>query len=144
MFVARALPRTNPGSTLRSGVASLASRAVVAHPHGRPQARWNSTGSTGSSTSSTLNAYAPVAVAALLSGVAGYFLARPSNESKKVSAKPAEAHVKFNEQYGSHEDFAKAIEELRVALPGEGVSTDEAVLKKHGMAFGVNFQPRES
>ena len=143
MFVARVLPRANAAANgLRAGVAGLAARAAVA----RPRARWSSSSSSSTSdpNATYLNTYGPLALAALLSGVAGYFLARPSSEPKKAAAEPADAHVKFNEEYGTHEDFEKAIGELRAALPGEGVSTEEEVLKKHGMAFGVNFIPRAS
>ncbi|GJE92112.1 FAD-linked oxidase-like protein [Phanerochaete sordida] len=40
--------------------------------------------------------------------------------------------LQLNRTYGSPEDYAKAIEELRAAFPAEDVSTDPAVLEVHG------------
>lgn len=44
--------------------------------------------------------------------------------------------VALNSEYGSPEDYARAIDELRAAFPAEDVSTDTAVLDAHGQLAG--------
>lgn len=44
--------------------------------------------------------------------------------------------VTFNTEYGTQQEYTKAIEELRSALPVECVSTDREVLELHGRPVG--------
>lgn len=61
-----------------------------------------------------------------LSGALGYYLATSAGSADRAGAE-------FNTQYGSPEDFRRAIEELKVALPDDdAVSTDEEDLERHG------------
>ena len=43
----------------------------------------------------------------------------------------APSEVKLNWQFGSAEDFAKAVQELKEVFPPDGISTDPQVLDKH-------------
>ena len=70
------------------------------------------------------------ALGAALSGTLGYYLAAYSG-----NANNSRAVVELNTQYGSPEDFKKAIEELKAALPDEdAVSTDAEDLERHGVS----------
>lgn len=40
--------------------------------------------------------------------------------------------IRLSSDYGSPEDYAKAVEELHAAFPAENFSTDAAVLDTHG------------
>lgn len=66
------------------------------------------------------------AIGSVLSGALGYYLATSAGSADRAGAE-------FNTQYGSPEDFRRAIEELKVALPDDdAVSTDEEDLERHG------------
>lgn len=67
----------------------------------------------------------------ILSGGLAYYLGSDASESHAASA------ADLNSQYGSPDDFKKAIEELKAAFPEEGtVTTDVEDLSEHG--FSVN------
>ncbi|KAI0769805.1 FAD-linked oxidase-like protein [Fomes fomentarius] len=73
------------------------------------------------------------AIGSVLSGALGYYLA--------ASAGNDGAGAEFNTQYGSPDDFRKAIEELKVALPDDdAVSTDQEDLERHGNS-GFAYHP---
>jgi D-lactate dehydrogenase (cytochrome) len=41
--------------------------------------------------------------------------------------------IQLNAEYGSPEDFASAVQELKAAFHPEAISTDPAVLEAHGI-----------
>lgn len=82
---------------------------------------------------------AAVVAGVLVSGGIGFAVAKgwstdSSDELLRLSSIPANSNSGLNEQYGSAEDFRKAIEELKVTFPGDDdvVSTDSDVLEVHG------------
>lgn len=139
MFVARA---SRCGSqSVRAGASAVgkAGRVQVAslltRPAARPQARWSSTSTPGPQTWTSAISTPWLLLVALLSGLLGYTLAGPApNEAGRSKS----GHVAFNNQYGSVEDFQKAVKELRELFTTEGaVSTDQEVLARHGKSFGI-------
>lgn len=77
-----------------------------------------------------------VAAASILSGFAGYYLHGSSSHSSsrdEPSKQVVPAKSELNSQYGSPEDFKRAIRELEETFPSEDkVSTDPEVLHVHG------------
>ena len=128
-------------------VVPTVARHIPAVATAHSQSRWNSSSSSSSSSSSASSAgprssssNAPLAFAAgsvLSGGLCYYFL---TQESARGGEK---GPVEFNTQYGSPEDFKKAIEELRALLPGEdAVSTDVEDLEHHGFSEN-DYHPGE-
>ncbi|KAF8642654.1 hypothetical protein AX16_009454 [Volvariella volvacea WC 439] len=50
-----------------------------------------------------------------------------------VNNRPSPVHDALNPQFGTADDFKKAIEELRATLPGDSVTTDQIELEDHGL-----------
>ncbi len=140
MFVARALPRCGAQSVRASASAvGRAGRVQVAslltRPTTRPQARWSSTSTPGPRTWTSAISTPRLLLVALLSGLLGYTLAGPASSEASGSKS---GHITFNSQYGSVDDFQKAVKELRELFTEEGaVSTDQEVLARHGKSFGI-------
>ena len=82
------------------------------------------------------NALLAFSVGSLLSGALGYYFATSDATTNGTGI------TEFNTQYGSPEDFEKAIGELKRALADEdGVSTDEEDLERHGASAFVANHP---
>ncbi len=107
--------------------------------------RWNSSqagtpvsrDASAGSQSKGSNAALAFAVGSLLSGAISYYLASHSGGERN------RASAELNRQYGSPEDFKKAIEELRTLFPGEdAVTTDVEDLEAHGYSEN-DYHPGE-
>ena len=56
-------------------------------------------------------------------------------ETKDVGNRPI-TEINLCTEYGTPEDYEAAIQQLREALPPDGVSTEWEVLETHGQAIG--------
>ena len=105
--------------------------------------RYNSSASAGSSQSSkSSGSSAPLAfaVGSLLSGAIAYYAVSQANADASGRNR---ASAELNSQYGSPEDFKKAIAELRAAFPDEdAVTTDKEHLEEHGFSEN-DYHPGE-
>ncbi|KAI0691286.1 FAD-linked oxidase-like protein [Cerioporus squamosus] len=127
----RAALRTTAGKSLRVAPA-LRRTATLGSPSSSSQAGTSASGDAPrGSQSNGPNAALAFVAGSLLSGAVAYYVASrpdgaPGTERNRASAK-------LNSQYGSPEDFKKAIEELRQFFPGEdAVTTDVEDLEAHG------------
>ncbi|KAF9074208.1 FAD-linked oxidase-like protein [Rhodocollybia butyracea] len=100
------------------------------HPSGAMKGQRFFSATTNSGTSFTMRTALLVLGSSLIGGSVGFSLANRDHKS------PSESLAVKSIQYGSTEDFAKAIEELRRAFPNEDtVSTDPDDLYYHGFSM---------
>ncbi|TBU40063.1 FAD-linked oxidase-like protein [Dichomitus squalens] len=93
--------------------------------------RWNSSSTSRGQPRSSLNAPLAFILGSALSGAAAYYYASSSKDALSVSTTSTE----LNNEYGSPEDFKKAIEELKTLFANEDtVTTDPDYLAEHGMS----------
>ena len=107
-------------------LARTSRRPILRHASAVSSARTstNSSGSSGGGSQST-TPIAALALATILSGALGYGLGAYSD--------PSSTAAKTVSKYGTASEVARAIEELRLAIPEEGaVTTDRHVLSTYG------------
>ena len=120
----RATPVLRCAPTLDSRSNSSSAPASTDAPQQRPQSK-------------SSNAALAFAAGSLVSGAVAYWFASQTGRSGSEGA------VELNGQYGSQEDFRRAIEELKRLFPDEDTVTDDVEhLEEHGFSEN-DYHPGE-